>query len=754
MVGGGQAAHAGARPTRQPARPPRRGGGRRPPRTRRWRAFHRGVGIAAALVALGGVLGLVGIRNPRRDVPCEGCPGGQLGGGAARSSALAGRRRPRAGLTRRQRERARAPQSRPGVRLSRLAARCPRAGPARGRRRRACRACRGARRDAGPRSAARAALPALGTAAMGAIVGLGARHRARRRRAPVVPLGPRPARLPGWMVGPLAHRLPGAARQPADAPGRPHARARRRSASRGSSPSLCAPRVPAADRLERGGGDARRPAARPAAVADRRLQLPALRAHAGDLRRSTRTSRCRYRCARTPPTTSPTGITSPRPTARSSRCSPRRSPRSRCPRRTGRGRRSSLAAALGTLVLVALAARRLGRSPQAAVALVGLNPLVLVYGIGGAHNEPLVLLCGVAAVALAIVGWRGAGARGGTSRRAPAPSSRPASSPRPPCSRPSSCSACRRRLPALGGAGGAGALVLAVVALVYGGHLPATGIQDGLVGPLERAQRARRARPARGADGRRPRRRPRRAGAGRASRRAAAVAWRRAWLPGAAGFVMLAAVLTLGWTMPWYVWWVLPFAALARTRALAGACIVLTAWLALGAIPQMPKLIHAFGYYPTRTAPGWPTTSTRSATCNERHRRPRPRVPSARRPARPLRARGRDQHGADPGRLHGPRRPRRSRSARGRRRLGRRRAQRLPPQPRLDLPRRPRAAPSPRRATPRSRCSARRSTPPCLRRGAEQHLPRSRRRARCPSAGDAPHLRALPRLGLRHEVPA
>ncbi len=43
-------------------------------------AFHVGIAIAAALVGLGGVLGLAGIRNPRRVVSCAGCAGGQLAG--------------------------------------------------------------------------------------------------------------------------------------------------------------------------------------------------------------------------------------------------------------------------------------------------------------------------------------------------------------------------------------------------------------------------------------------------------------------------------------------------------------------------------------------------------------------------------------------------------------------------------------------------------------------------------------------------
>ena len=41
-------------------------------------AFHTGMGISAALVGLGGILGLALVRTPRREVSCADCAGGQL----------------------------------------------------------------------------------------------------------------------------------------------------------------------------------------------------------------------------------------------------------------------------------------------------------------------------------------------------------------------------------------------------------------------------------------------------------------------------------------------------------------------------------------------------------------------------------------------------------------------------------------------------------------------------------------------------
>jgi EmrB/QacA subfamily drug resistance transporter len=49
-------------------------------------AFHLAIGIATVLVALGGVLGLAGIVNPRREVKACDCPGGQLVGATAEAA--------------------------------------------------------------------------------------------------------------------------------------------------------------------------------------------------------------------------------------------------------------------------------------------------------------------------------------------------------------------------------------------------------------------------------------------------------------------------------------------------------------------------------------------------------------------------------------------------------------------------------------------------------------------------------------------
>src|SRR3954449_9011594 len=62
------------------------------------------------------------------------------------------------------------------------------------------------------------------------------------------------------------------------------------------------------------------------------------------------------------------------------------------------------AASLGCLALVWWLAVRLGRSPQRALVFAGLNPLVLVYGLGGGHNDALMLLCALGAVALVVRG--------------------------------------------------------------------------------------------------------------------------------------------------------------------------------------------------------------------------------------------------------------------------------------------------------------------------------------------------------------
>ncbi len=57
-------------------------------------------------------------------------------------------------------------------------------------------------------------------------------------------------------------------------------------------------------------------------------------------------------------------------------------------------------ASIGTIALVWNAARLRGIDPVKAVALVGLNPLIVIYGVGGGHNDLLMMLIVVAGIYL------------------------------------------------------------------------------------------------------------------------------------------------------------------------------------------------------------------------------------------------------------------------------------------------------------------------------------------------------------------
>jgi hypothetical protein len=60
----------------------------------------------------------------------------------------------------------------------------------------------------------------------------------------------------------------------------------------------------------------------------------------------------------------------------------------------------AVAASLGAVALIARAAARCGHSPRWAAAFVGLNPVLLVLAVGGAHNDMLQLLALAAALVL------------------------------------------------------------------------------------------------------------------------------------------------------------------------------------------------------------------------------------------------------------------------------------------------------------------------------------------------------------------
>jgi hypothetical protein len=264
-----------------------------------------------------------------------------------------------------------------------------------------------------------------------------------------------------------------------------------------------------------------------------------------------------------------------------------------------------LASSLGILACVWALAVRLGRSPQRAIACVGLCPVVLAIGVGGLHNDAPALLCVLVAALLIVRARDDEGADGRWDAVAGALAVVSAGlKPSFAVAVPLVVLGARHRTWAVAGAAWSAAAVVGVMVAAFGGALPAIGLQGRLVTPLSLPNLAGWLTGHGGADA------PVRGAARDALAVVVAVACvvvvrRRDRFPAALALVLLAAVLTLAWVMPWYLAWSLPFAAVAlRPRALVPLAIVGCLWLGIGGIPQMPKLVHDVGFFPTRSATG------------------------------------------------------------------------------------------------------------------------------------------------------
>lgn len=251
-------------------------------------------------------------------------------------------------------------------------------------------------------------------------------------------------------------------------------------------------------------------------------------------------------------------------------------------------------ASLGCVALVGALARRLGRPPVPAMALLGLNPLVLVYGLGGQHNDVFMLLLLLAGAYLLMTRREIAGGSALAAAVAVKASAGLLA--------PVLLLGTGRRIRGIVGVA-LGTLVMAAMTLIaFGPHLPAVGTQDRLVAPFS-GPNLFGAAIGQGGDSAQIRRAASLVLlAGVAC--AALVAWRRRSAIGAAGWAGVVALLALGWVMPWYIAWVLPFVALTASRALRAVAAVLAVYLVLIWSPVGRSIAHHYGFKPTLTAVG------------------------------------------------------------------------------------------------------------------------------------------------------
>jgi hypothetical protein len=254
-------------------------------------------------------------------------------------------------------------------------------------------------------------------------------------------------------------------------------------------------------------------------------------------------------------------------------------------------------AAVAVAGFVALLARDAGRDPATAVAFVMLNPLVLIYGVGGVHNDMFVFALLLGGVLLARRRHPAVAALGGGAWAAAVAIKLSAG-----LALPFLLIGARRRVPAAAGLAAGLAAGAVLVSAHYGGHLPNDAQQSQLTMGLSPANLFGLAVGHGGLD----------PGLRRilevilvtGTAALAMWTWRtRDWAAGAAWAGVLLLV-TLGWVMPWYVLWILPFAALTRRGAPRAAAIALTVFLLAIWVPATGPALHRLGAHVTATPTG------------------------------------------------------------------------------------------------------------------------------------------------------
>jgi hypothetical protein len=250
------------------------------------------------------------------------------------------------------------------------------------------------------------------------------------------------------------------------------------------------------------------------------------------------------------------------------------------------------AGSLGLLAAVWGCAKTLDRAPAAAVAFVGLNPLILVYALGGKHNDVLMVACLMAGCLLVL---RRRELSGGALLAAAVAIKASAGLLAPVVA----VGAPRRRRAIAGTTAGVLALA-AMTTLAFGPHLPDLEDQANLVNPYSAPNLLGYALGHGGADPTVRRDALIAALAGIAI--CAAVAFRTRRWETPAGAAALIAIASVGWVMPWYILWALPFAALSRSKALRAAAIAMTTFLVLVRLGTADAVAHDLGIHLRATA--------------------------------------------------------------------------------------------------------------------------------------------------------